>query len=81
MDKVTQAGEGGEDAISMALHQMIPPNVTGQPALTVPCGFSSEGLPIGFQLLGRPFGEATLFRLAHAYEANHTLAAVVPSLR
>lgn len=81
MALVAQGGDGAEDPLSTALHQMIPPNVTGQPALTVPCGFSAEGLPIGFQLMGRPFAEATLFRLARAYEAAHAYAAVVPSLR
>lgn len=40
----------------------------GLPALSVPGGFSSNGLPIGFQLLGRPFAEATLFRVGHAYQ-------------
>ena len=43
-------------------------NVLGQPAVSVPCGFSRNGLPVGLQLVGRPFEEATLLRLAHAYE-------------
>ena len=46
----------------------IPSNLTGQPALSVPCGFSADDLPIGLQLIGRPLGEARLFRIAHAYE-------------
>jgi Asp-tRNA(Asn)/Glu-tRNA(Gln) amidotransferase A subunit family amidase len=41
---------------------------TGQPALTVPMGFTSQGLPAGLQLLGRPFDEGVLLRLAYAYE-------------
>ncbi|MCH2379655.1 MAG: hypothetical protein MK236_09575 [Pedosphaera sp.] len=36
----------------------------------MPCGFSSGGLPIGLQLLGRPFGEGELLRVAHAYEQS-----------
>lgn len=42
---------------------------TGQPAISVPCGFTGEGLPVGLQLLGRWFGEADLLRVAHAYES------------
>jgi aspartyl-tRNA(Asn)/glutamyl-tRNA(Gln) amidotransferase subunit A len=45
-----------------------PFNALGVPALSLPCGFSSRGLPIGMQLVGRPFQEATLFRLGQAYE-------------
>ena len=43
-------------------------DMTGMPAVTLPCGFSREGLPIGLQLAGRPFDEATVLRVAHAYE-------------
>jgi amidase len=41
---------------------------SGQPALTVPMGFTDDGLPLGLQLLARPFDEAKLFRYAYAYE-------------
>jgi aspartyl-tRNA(Asn)/glutamyl-tRNA(Gln) amidotransferase subunit A len=47
-------------------------NVTGQPAINVPCGFSSNGLPIGLQLAGRPFQEEQVLRVAHAYEQAAT---------
>ena len=43
-------------------------NLTGLPAITVPCGFSASGLPIGLQLAGRAFDEETVLRVAHAYE-------------
>jgi aspartyl-tRNA(Asn)/glutamyl-tRNA(Gln) amidotransferase subunit A len=46
-----------------------PSNATGFPAVSVPCGFSGTGLPIGLQLIGRPFDETTLFRVGHAYES------------
>ena len=45
-------------------------NLSGHPALTVPCGFTEKGLPVGLQLAGRAFGEARLFRVAHAYERS-----------
>jgi aspartyl-tRNA(Asn)/glutamyl-tRNA(Gln) amidotransferase subunit A len=45
-----------------------PWNGLGLPALNVPCGFSAAGLPVGLQLVGRPFDEPTVFRLGHAYE-------------
>jgi Asp-tRNA(Asn)/Glu-tRNA(Gln) amidotransferase A subunit family amidase len=38
------------------------------PACTIPCGFSPDGLPIGLQIIGKPFDEATVLRVAHAYE-------------
>jgi aspartyl-tRNA(Asn)/glutamyl-tRNA(Gln) amidotransferase subunit A len=53
------------------LRPMRPFNLTGLPALSVPCGFTSAGLPIGLQIAGKPFDEATVLRLGHAYE-QHT---------
>jgi aspartyl-tRNA(Asn)/glutamyl-tRNA(Gln) amidotransferase subunit A len=43
-------------------------NLTGQPALVVPCGFSANGLPISLQVVGRPFDDALVLRVARAYE-------------
>jgi len=43
-------------------------NVTGQPVLALPNGFGRNGLPLGMQILGRPFGEMTILRIGHAYE-------------
>jgi aspartyl-tRNA(Asn)/glutamyl-tRNA(Gln) amidotransferase subunit A len=48
------------------------PSLTGLPALSVPCGFSEDGLPIGMQITGRPFDEATVFRVGHAYQEATT---------
>ena len=45
-----------------------PAALAGLPALSVPCGFSDAGLPIGMQLIGKPFAEQTLFRVGQAYE-------------
>jgi aspartyl-tRNA(Asn)/glutamyl-tRNA(Gln) amidotransferase subunit A len=53
------------------LRLMRPFNLTGLPAIAVPCGFTASGLPIGLQIAGKPFDEATVLRAAHAYE-QHT---------
>ncbi|MGH2614595.1 MAG: amidase [Thermomicrobiales bacterium] len=70
----------GESPSLSSVHHTFSANLTGQPALSVPCGFSASRLPIGFQLLGRPFGEATLFRLARAYEREHDWPAMRPEV-
>jgi aspartyl-tRNA(Asn)/glutamyl-tRNA(Gln) amidotransferase subunit A len=59
-----------EDPLSMYLNDVfaVPANMAGLPGLSVPCGFSEASLPIGLQLIGRPFEEAILLRAAHAYE-------------
>jgi len=51
---------------------MPPFNITGSPTLALPCGFSSSGLPLSLQLAGRPFEEATVLRMGHAYERATT---------
>jgi len=45
-----------------------PFNVTGQPAIAIPAGFTQDGLPLSLQLVGHPWAEAMLYRIAHAYE-------------
>ncbi len=49
-----------------------PANLTGFPAISVPCGFTQGGLPIGLQLIGRPFAESTVLQLAYAYGQETT---------
>ncbi|MFN7134546.1 MAG: Asp-tRNA(Asn)/Glu-tRNA(Gln) amidotransferase subunit GatA, partial [Myxococcales bacterium] len=63
-------GEKSSDPIQMYLSDIftISCNLAGLPGLSLPCGFTSAGLPIGLQILGRPFDEATLLGLGHAYE-------------
>ncbi len=63
-------GEKTDDPIKMYLSDVltIPCNIAGLPGISLPSGLSSTGLPIGIQVLGRPFDEETMFRVAHAYE-------------
>jgi aspartyl-tRNA(Asn)/glutamyl-tRNA(Gln) amidotransferase subunit A len=70
----------GESPSLSSVHHTFSANLTGQLALSVPCGFSSNRLPIGFQLLGRPFGEATLFRTARAYKREHDWPTMRPEV-
>jgi aspartyl-tRNA(Asn)/glutamyl-tRNA(Gln) amidotransferase subunit A len=49
-----------------------PFDLTGQPSLTIPCGFTASGLPLALQIVGKPFDEATVLQIGHAYEV-HTL--------
>jgi aspartyl-tRNA(Asn)/glutamyl-tRNA(Gln) amidotransferase subunit A len=55
-------------------------NVTSQPVLALPNGFGRNGLPLGMQILGRPFGETTVLRVGHAYERATEWRARRPSL-
>ena len=63
-------GEKVDDPLSMYLADIytVTADLAGVPGISVPCGNSKAGLPIGLQILGRHFDESTLFRLAHAYE-------------
>jgi aspartyl-tRNA(Asn)/glutamyl-tRNA(Gln) amidotransferase subunit A len=58
-----------------------PASLAGAPAISVPCGFTAGGLPIGLQLIGRRFDEATLLRIARAYEHATDWRARRPALR
>jgi aspartyl-tRNA(Asn)/glutamyl-tRNA(Gln) amidotransferase subunit A len=55
-----------------------PANYLGLPAVSAPCGFTRNGLPLGMQLIGRPFAEARLIRLARAFERETGYAAMKP---
>ena len=63
-------GEKVDDPLAMYLNDIytVTANLAGLPGISVPCGLSSERLPIGFQLLGPHWSEPTLFNLAHTYE-------------
>jgi aspartyl-tRNA(Asn)/glutamyl-tRNA(Gln) amidotransferase subunit A len=70
------------DPLSMYLNDAltIPVNLAGLPGLSVRCGFTGAGLPIGLQLIGKAFDEATLLRVAHAYEQSTTWLGRKPDL-
>ena len=70
-------GEKVDDPLAMYLNDIytVTANLAGVPGISAPCGISSEGLPMGLQLLGPYWSEGTLFRLAHAYQQAAPLSA------
>ena len=76
-------GEKSEDPLQMYLSDIftISVNLAGVPAISIPCGFSKAGLPIGLQIIGRPFEEDTLLRAAHAYEQATSWRTKKPNIR
>ena len=68
-------GERSDDPIAMYLSDVytVSANLAGVPAISVPCGVSSDGLPIGTQLVGNFWSEETLFNLTHRYETEFPL--------
>lgn len=62
-------GENIEDPLTMYANDIltIPLNLAGNPGISIPCGFDN-GLPLGLQIIGKPFDEATVYRTAHAFE-------------
>jgi len=65
-------GEKAEDPLQMYLSDIhtIPVNLAGIPAISIPCGFNREGLPIGVQVMGKHFDEGMLLRVAYTFEQN-----------
>jgi Asp-tRNA(Asn)/Glu-tRNA(Gln) amidotransferase A subunit family amidase len=57
-----------------------PWNITGQPAASVPCGFTREGMPVGLQIVGRRYADATVLRTAAAFEEARPWKEKRPSL-
>ncbi len=57
-----------EDMLSAIMQFTGVPSLTGLPSLNVPCGFDPDSLPVGMQIIGRPFDEATLFRMGAAFQ-------------
>ncbi|WP_079708709.1 Asp-tRNA(Asn)/Glu-tRNA(Gln) amidotransferase subunit GatA [Paraliobacillus ryukyuensis] len=65
-----KVGEKIDDPLTMYANDIltIPVNLAGVPGMSIPCGFSSEGLPIGLQIIAKHFDESTIYRTAYAFE-------------
>ena len=74
-------GDRDTSVLSASWRYTFPYNLTGLPAISVPCGFDRRGLPIGLQIAGRPYDEATVFRVAHAYEHAHEWKDLLPDFQ
>lgn len=75
-------GEKVDNPLQMYLNDIytIPANLAGLPGISVPCGLSKDGLPIGLQIIGQAFDEQTVLRVAHAYEQLRGFAMSVPEV-
>ena len=75
-----KAGAHADDPLAMYLADLltIPVNLAGLPSISLPCGFSSSGLPIGVQLIGNVLDEATILQVAHQYEQAANIMASRP---
>jgi aspartyl-tRNA(Asn)/glutamyl-tRNA(Gln) amidotransferase subunit A len=65
-------GEKTSDPIKMYLSDIFtnPTNLAGLPGISLPCGYTNDGLPIGLQFIGKPFDEQNVLNAAYAYESN-----------
>jgi aspartyl-tRNA(Asn)/glutamyl-tRNA(Gln) amidotransferase subunit A len=79
-DERVRIGTEDESVRNALLRLNRPANSTGLPAISVPCGFTRAGLPVGLQIIGRAFDEARLLRIAHIYEQSHEWHARRPGL-
>ncbi|HKX10397.1 MAG TPA: amidase [Stellaceae bacterium] len=80
MDPACRIDDGDALARNYWRQARMPFNVTGQPAVVIPAGFSRGGLPLSIQIVGHPFGEAMCYRVAQAYEATMGWVTQHPSL-
>jgi aspartyl-tRNA(Asn)/glutamyl-tRNA(Gln) amidotransferase subunit A len=79
-DVEAEAGEAVLRVVRSMTTYTRPFNFLGVPAISVPCGFDPAGLPVAFQLIGRPFDEALCLRAANAYQAATEFHRVAPRL-
>jgi aspartyl-tRNA(Asn)/glutamyl-tRNA(Gln) amidotransferase subunit A len=76
--QVTWPDGSTESATDSYVRFSAPANVTGLPALSVPCGFTGTGLPVGMQIIGKPFAEPLLLGVGQAYESATNWAKLAP---
>jgi aspartyl-tRNA(Asn)/glutamyl-tRNA(Gln) amidotransferase subunit A len=69
-----------EPVLNAMIRCTAPFNATHLPAVSVPCGLTRAGLPVGLQIAGRPFAEATVLRVAYAYERETQWHLRIPAL-
>jgi aspartyl-tRNA(Asn)/glutamyl-tRNA(Gln) amidotransferase subunit A len=78
--KVVIENDVEENMLSAIMQFTGVPSLTGLPSLNVPCGFDPDGLPVGMQIIGQPFGEAALFRVGAAFQAATDFHKGAPAL-
>lgn len=80
-DTAFRKGSKSEDPMAMYLEDIytLSVNLAGLPGLSVPCGFSEDGLPIGMQLIGKPFEEKDLLSVAYQFDKAHLLGTKLPT--
>ena len=81
-DTAFEIGSKTNDPVKMYLVDIctVPINVAGVPAISLPCGFDSNNMPIGMQLIGKHFDEETLLKVAYTYEQNTNWHTMKPNI-
>ena len=77
---LSRIGDREESVFQVSARFCAPLNIAGLPAVSVPCGFSPDELPIGLQIVGKPFDEATVLRVADAYQRSTDFQARHPPI-
>jgi aspartyl-tRNA(Asn)/glutamyl-tRNA(Gln) amidotransferase subunit A len=69
-ETISKIGSKEESVFAVSARFCAPFNMAGLPAISIPCGFAPNGLPIGLQIVGKPFEEEVVLKLASAFESN-----------
>jgi aspartyl-tRNA(Asn)/glutamyl-tRNA(Gln) amidotransferase subunit A len=69
-ETISKIGAREESVFAVSARFCAPFNMSGLPAASIPCGFAPNGLPIGLQIVGKPFDEETVLKLSHAFESD-----------